>query len=678
MNMMRMVTATSLALAMAVCAYAAPASGGRNDSPAVDDSNWRGGPTEDWFVNWDKALAESKKSGKALFLLNTGSDWCGWCKKLRAEVLDKPEFAEFARKNLVLVYLDSPNRNPLGKEQKRHNRQIVKALPFGGGVPHVLVMNAKGEKLGAIGGGGLGLDEYLEKLRGIVSANGERVSGNEARLLFKEGYAALAAEIAARRAALPPVTKEDFKAKLTGVAVVEQSQRYGKKEGIEFVAPETKLEVPYGKTALFRVEYDFPEGYGARVWTRDGKCDDGKSHSWYFGSNPSGVYNGKGTAYGFLSLLDRGKTCRVKELLLNTNTDPELDEYPHGWTIATVPVDVEFIERAAGADAEQQDGTADAPAVSKSVPKGWTEDFEAAKEQAAKEGKLILIDFSGSDWCGWCKKMDEEVFAKDRFVREASKKFVLMMVDSPNDKSILSVLARKQNSGLKETYSVRGFPTVVIVDPEGKEVKRHSGYRSGGPNGYLKYLRELARGVEWPKNAKEQVGAEKSGRQASTAVYRFEGGSDTFFFSWGVPMGGLLQKAQNIDPDAATRLVEEKISANKKAIVKIAAEMNKMLTAKTTSDAKRALGKFESAVKVYHDGYVSGYGKWPLKDWELAGEKDSTARASVSALEDIVSKAESDAAKQVYAKRLAELKAHLENLKKRYEEMRDKALRRKF
>ena len=186
-----------------------------------------------------------------------------------------------------------------------------------------------------------------------------------------------------------------------------------------------------------------------------------------------------------------------------------------------------------------------------------------------------------------------------------------------------------------------------------------------------------ASGVEWPKNAKEQGSAEKSGRQASTDIYRFEGGSDTFFFSWGVPMGGLLQKAQNIDHDAAMRLIEKKISANKKAIAKIAAEMNKMLTAKTTSDAKRALGKFESEVKVYHNGYVSGYGKWPLTNWELAGEKASTARASVAALEDIVSKTESDAAKQVYAKHLAELKAHQENLKKRYEEMRDKALRRK-
>ena len=468
----------------------------------VDDSNWQPGPSKAWFVNWDKALAEAQKSGKALFLLNTGSDWCGWCKRLKADVLDTPEFVEFANQKLVLVYLDSPSRNPLGKEQRAHNRLITKSLPFGGGVPHVLVMNAKGEKLGAIGGGGMKAGPYLEKLRGILSERGEAVRGEKAKSLFTDGYEKTAAAIAAARAALPPVTTNDFKAVLTGVAVVGKDRRYGKKDDIDFLPPDTKLEVPFGQTALFRVEYDFPKEkeYGARVWVRDEAFADGKRHSWSFGSNPSGLYTGKGVAYGFLSLLDRGKACKLVSVAIRTNTDPELDDYPHGWKIATVPVNLDFKEKEG--NASDSDEAGDAPEVSKSVPKGWTEDFEAAKQQAAKEGKLILMDFSGSDWCGWCKKMDEEVFTKDRFVREASKKFVLVSVDSPRDKSILSALARKQNRELAEKYEVRGYPTVVIVDPDGKEVKRHSGYRAGGPNGYMKYIRELTRGVKWPKKAK--------------------------------------------------------------------------------------------------------------------------------------------------------------------------------
>lgn len=313
---------------------------------------------------------------------------------------------------------------------------------------------------------------------------------------------------------------------------------------------------------------------------------------------------------------------------------------------------------------------AGAPRVSKSVANGWIEDFKAAKTQAAMEGKLILMDFSGSDWCGWCRKMDEEVFADKRFVKEASKKFVLTMIDSPRDKSILSSLAEKQNNGLKETYGVRGFPTVVIVDPEGKEVARHSGYRAGGPSAYVEYLNELTSDIKWPK----ATGVAKGRKRTSAIAYAFDENCNSFFFSWGVPMGSLLQKAANTDPDAVKRLTETKISTNKKAIAKIASEMNKMLAVRAASDAKLALTRFEKAVRSYHEGYVSGYGKWPLKEWEVVGEMESTVNVSIAALEDVISKVVSEAARAVYEKRLNEFKVRREKLKNRYEEMRNKAL----
>ena len=469
---------------------------------AIDDSSWRGGPSDAWFVNWDKALAEARKSGKAMFLLNTGSDWCGWCKKLKAEVLDKPEFTEFASENLVLVYLDSPNRDPLCNEQKAHNRLIAKALPFGGGVPHVLVVNSKGEKLGSIGGGGLGVDAYLERLRGILSEDGKKIDGDNAQTLFESGYAALAAEIAARRAALPPVTKEDFKAKVTGVAIVERSKRNG--IDVDFQPPDTELDVPFGKIALFRVEYDFPEGYEAHIWTRCFFPREERQNLFYFAANPSGLYKGKGMAYGFVTLRDVGKTCTLKTVAVQTNSDPELDDFPHGWEISKTSVNLNFQEKPEDYDAKgnEQPSDTNAPSVSKTVPKGWTEDFEAAKAKAAKEKKLVLIDFSGSDWCGWCKKMDKEVFAQDKFVKEASRKFVLVMVDSPRDKSVLSALARKQNGELAKKYDVRGFPTVVIVDSDGNEVARHSGYKAGGPKNYMRYLKDLMKDAKRSKRSR--------------------------------------------------------------------------------------------------------------------------------------------------------------------------------
>ena len=124
-----------------------------------------------------------------------------------------------------------------------------------------------------------------------------------------------------------------------------------------------------------------------------------------------------------------------------------------------------------------------------STPKGWTDDFVAAKRQAAKEKKFILADFSGSDWCGWCMKLDKEVFATEEFLSKASDNFILLMIDSPRDKTRLSEKAAKQNPGLRQRYGIRGYPTVLILDSRG-EVLYKTGYRAGGPIAYLKHLED--------------------------------------------------------------------------------------------------------------------------------------------------------------------------------------------
>ena len=144
---------------------------------------------------------------------------------------------------------------------------------------------------------------------------------------------------------------------------------------------------------------------------------------------------------------------------------------------------------------------AEPPAVSKYVPAGWTEDFGAARRQAAKEGKFVFAAFSGSDWCGPCIAQEKEVFSQKKFLDEISKRYVPVMVSVPGDKSALSALALAQNDELKSRYEVRGFPTVVVVDPSGGAVvRRNSGYRSGaGVGAYLERIEEMMKGVEWPK-----------------------------------------------------------------------------------------------------------------------------------------------------------------------------------
>jgi len=129
-----------------------------------------------------------------------------------------------------------------------------------------------------------------------------------------------------------------------------------------------------------------------------------------------------------------------------------------------------------------------APAVSKSVPQGWTEDFETAKATAKKEGKKILVAFSGSDWCCWCVKLEEETFSKKEFVELAGGKYVLVMIDLPSDESKLSELAKKQNRPLSEAFNVQGFPHAIVLDSDGAELGHIGGYIKGGPKAYFEAM----------------------------------------------------------------------------------------------------------------------------------------------------------------------------------------------
>ena len=142
---------------------------------------------------------------------------------------------------------------------------------------------------------------------------------------------------------------------------------------------------------------------------------------------------------------------------------------------------------------------ASAAKVSKSVPSGWGEDFAAAQKAAAKDGKYILLAFSGSDWCGWCIKMDKEIYSDKKFIRAAKKDFVLVLIDSPKDKSILSPLAKKQNPGLVEQFGIRGYPSSLLVHPDGTVAKRFGGYQRGGPKAFLEALKEAAKEAGEPK-----------------------------------------------------------------------------------------------------------------------------------------------------------------------------------
>tara|TARA_B110000003_G_C16604864_1_gene517113 strand:+ start:1088 stop:1543 length:456 start_codon:yes stop_codon:yes gene_type:complete len=119
----------------------------------------------------------------------------------------------------------------------------------------------------------------------------------------------------------------------------------------------------------------------------------------------------------------------------------------------------------------------------------WETDFEHAQKLASESGKYMLLDFTGSDWCGWCIRLKDEVFSKKSFLAYAKEKLVLVQVDFPRKKAQSKEL-KGQNQALASKYGIRGYPTIIILSPKGDFVQQ-TGYQAGGAEAYVEHLEEL-------------------------------------------------------------------------------------------------------------------------------------------------------------------------------------------
>lgn len=121
-------------------------------------------------------------------------------------------------------------------------------------------------------------------------------------------------------------------------------------------------------------------------------------------------------------------------------------------------------------------------------------DFEAAKTKAAAEQKPLLLDFTGSDWCGWCIKLDKEVFSQQAFQDFADESLILVELDFPRDKPQSAEL-KAQNAALRDQYKVRGYPTILILTPEGELIEQ-TGYKRGGAEAYVDHIKKIVASAE--------------------------------------------------------------------------------------------------------------------------------------------------------------------------------------
>ncbi len=125
-----------------------------------------------------------------------------------------------------------------------------------------------------------------------------------------------------------------------------------------------------------------------------------------------------------------------------------------------------------------------------STPAGFTDNLDEALAKAKAEGKLVYACFSGSDWCYWCKKLEEEVLSDPLFVTGVMDDYVLVFIDSPGNEALLSGRAKAENKKLTKKYGIKGYPTALILDGDGKKIGK-TGYREGGAAEYVKHLKSF-------------------------------------------------------------------------------------------------------------------------------------------------------------------------------------------
>ncbi len=114
---------------------------------------------------------------------------------------------------------------------------------------------------------------------------------------------------------------------------------------------------------------------------------------------------------------------------------------------------------------------------------GWLVDLNEAYEQQEKTGKPIMANFTGSDWCGWCKRLKAAVFDTPEFKEWAEDNVVLLELDFPKRKQLPQKI-RQQNAQLQQGFGVRGYPTVWIFRVEKDEATNNMNLKAMGKTGY--------------------------------------------------------------------------------------------------------------------------------------------------------------------------------------------------
>ncbi len=148
----------------------------------------------------------------------------------------------------------------------------------------------------------------------------------------------------------------------------------------------------------------------------------------------------------------------------------------------------------------------------------WQTNYEAAVKEAKRSSKPIVLFFTGSDWCGWCNRLDDEVFNTSEFAAASKDKFIFVKLDYPIYAALPQQL-NEQNKQLKKRYDIRSFPIIVVIDPQEQQIGT-TGYRAGGPAQYSAHLDKLISNYTNYKQKVQNLQEQKLGGEELKKLYQ--------------------------------------------------------------------------------------------------------------------------------------------------------------
>ena len=415
----------------------------------------------EWMTDFDAAKARAAKEDKAVLIDFTGSDWCVYCIKLRRDVFDKDDFTVYAKDKFVLLEIDQPRKIKMAPEKLAANRKLAETYGVDG-YPTVLVVDSEGTLMGGFCGYPGSADEVQDLLDNAYDNYKKlRNAGKDKKLeVLRTIYDGLDEDLQecadSLRRAIIAADPED-RAGLRKSMAAKEERRGILDELHEAPTPQRCLEI---------IDAHLP---GISAENRTGLLAMKELILLNTARSVDDVIKARDTIAAALETEKDPKIiAAIRKNIEERYKDP-------AETLRLIRDDEEEEEEEAEPEAAQP-----TPAAQQEAPEqklSWETNFEAAAQRAEREGKLLLVEFTGSDWCGACMQMHRSVLDKPEFADGIRPGFIPVCLDYPR-KTEQAAELKKQNNELARRYAIQGFPTLLVLTPAGELCGGFAGCRT--------------------------------------------------------------------------------------------------------------------------------------------------------------------------------------------------------